>query len=182
MVPLNDCFYGTIRPSQKQRRIVAKPRNIENVGLPTRWRLTHGAYYYSVPPGLEHLWDFKKLYRLGDTFEQALAEFVWKMEHPDTSTDIDQNTLCNKETVVTAAQPFIEAGVYFLLADSDVLYVGRSDRVFFRISQHVERGIIPFDKIHMISATGLEQTRLEQLYIGRFLPKFNIYHAGTDVL
>lgn len=52
-----------------------KPRKRENQGLPARWRHTHGAYYYSVPPGLEHLWDNKQLFRLGAKRHEAYQ--VW---------------------------------------------------------------------------------------------------------
>ena len=52
-----------------------KPRLAANKPLPRRWRFLHGAYYYRVPPGLEHLWDGKKQFRLGGTLAEA-AE-VW---------------------------------------------------------------------------------------------------------
>lgn len=39
---------------------MARKRSKENQGLPARWRHTHNAYYYQVPPGLEHLWEGKK--------------------------------------------------------------------------------------------------------------------------
>jgi integrase len=54
---------------------MAKPRNKENLGLPARWRKVHGAYYYSVPPGLEAAWDNRKLFRLGDKLNEASQ--VW---------------------------------------------------------------------------------------------------------
>lgn len=52
-----------------------RPRNKENRGLPARWRLTHGAYYYYVPPGLEPLWDGKRMFRLGTKLSDAYK--VW---------------------------------------------------------------------------------------------------------
>lgn len=52
-----------------------KARNKENSGLPERWRVTNGVYYYRVPPGLEHMWDGKKEFRLGDKLQEASA--VW---------------------------------------------------------------------------------------------------------
>lgn len=50
-------------------------RKPENRGLPLRWRLVHGAYYYQVPPGSESAWDGKKLFRLGNTLPTAYR--VW---------------------------------------------------------------------------------------------------------
>lgn len=52
-----------------------KPRNPENKGLPERWKLVHGAYYYRVPPGLEYLWDNKQMFRLGKQLHEAYK--VW---------------------------------------------------------------------------------------------------------
>lgn len=48
-----------------------RPRSSENKGLPARWRLVHGAYYYQVPPGMEAHWDGKKTFRLGATLPEA---------------------------------------------------------------------------------------------------------------
>lgn len=50
-------------------------RKKENRGLPARWRLRFGAYYYRVPPGLEAHWDGKKEFRLGDKLHEAYK--VW---------------------------------------------------------------------------------------------------------
>lgn len=52
-----------------------RKRNKENTGLPARWRLQHGAYYYRVPPGLESSWDGKKMFRLGTTLSEAHGVF-----------------------------------------------------------------------------------------------------------
>lgn len=54
---------------------MARKRSKENQGLPARWRLQHGAYYYQIPTGLEHLWDGKKTFRLGKTLDEAYK--VW---------------------------------------------------------------------------------------------------------
>jgi integrase len=50
---------------------MVRSRLPQNKGLPLRWRLTHGAYYYQVPRGSEKLWGGKKLYRLGSTLPEA---------------------------------------------------------------------------------------------------------------
>lgn len=52
-----------------------RARKQENLGLPKRWRLKHGAYYYQVPPGQESAWDGKQLFRLGPTLPEAYK--VW---------------------------------------------------------------------------------------------------------
>ena len=57
-----------------------KPRKQENRGLPARWRLKHGAYYYRVPESLIELWDGKKEYRLGKSLNEAYRVWADKLE------------------------------------------------------------------------------------------------------
>jgi integrase len=57
-----------------------KPRNKENLGLPSRWKFQHGAYYYQVPPGLELLWDGKKLFRLGKSLPEAYRNWSSRID------------------------------------------------------------------------------------------------------
>lgn len=59
-----------------------RKRNPENRGLPARWRYSHGAYYYQVPPGLEFAWDGKKLFRLGKTLPEAYRVWSSRLDAP----------------------------------------------------------------------------------------------------
>lgn len=69
---------------------MARKRNKENRGLPSRWRLYHGAYYYSVPIGLESAWDGKTQFRLGKTLSEAYREWSRRLESAqDTRTIAD---------------------------------------------------------------------------------------------
>lgn len=65
-----------------------RPRGAENKGLPLRWRLKNGAYYYQVPPGLEDLWDGKKLFRLGKTLPEAYATWGKRVGAMDKAKNI----------------------------------------------------------------------------------------------
>lgn len=65
-----------------------KQRDKVNQGLPLRWRFTHGAYYYRVPPGLEHLWDGKKMYRLGAKLHEAYKAWAEKLGSHDRAKTI----------------------------------------------------------------------------------------------
>ena len=64
---------------------MAPKRNVENRGLPARWKLQHGAYYYRVPPGLEPLWDEKQFFRLGSTLPEAYKVWAARL---DTTNDV----------------------------------------------------------------------------------------------
>ena len=67
-----------------------KPRNPENRGLPARWQLMHGAYYYQVPPGLEAAWDGKKKFRLGKTLPEAYRVWADRLGAIDSANNIGQ--------------------------------------------------------------------------------------------
>lgn len=69
---------------------MAKARLKENKGLPLRWKVDHGAYYYRVPPGLEHLWDGKKVFRLGDKLNEAYKVWADRVQRADTAKTIGQ--------------------------------------------------------------------------------------------
>jgi integrase len=61
-----------------------RPRRKENKPLPKRWTFQHGAYYYRVPPGLEHLWEGKKFYQLGKNLAEAYKHWAEKIAKPDS--------------------------------------------------------------------------------------------------
>jgi integrase len=69
---------------------VARQRNSENSGLPARWRLYHGAYYFHVPPGQEKFFDGKKQFRLGTTLPEAFAVWSKRMESKKECSTIGQ--------------------------------------------------------------------------------------------
>lgn len=65
-----------------------RKRNPENKGLPSRWRLAHGAYYFQVPPGLESMWEGKVMFRLGKTLPEAYRMWSTRIEPPETAENI----------------------------------------------------------------------------------------------
>jgi integrase len=67
-----------------------RKRNVENRGLPARWQMMHGAYYYQVPPGLEARWDGKKKFRLGGTLPEAYKTWAARLEHVGDAETVGQ--------------------------------------------------------------------------------------------
>ncbi len=67
-----------------------RKRNQENRGLPSRWRFTHGAYYYQVPPGQENLWEGKKTFPRGTPFAPAYKLWAEKMGRLDNVKTIGE--------------------------------------------------------------------------------------------
>ena len=92
-------------------------RNKENAGLPTRWKLQHGAYYYRVPPGLESMWDGKKMFRLGKTLPEAYKTWAERIANPERVRTIgallDRYLL---EVVPTKAVTSQASNKYFIAA------------------------------------------------------------------
>lgn len=67
-----------------------RKRNRENIGLPTRWKFQHGAYYYRVPPGQENQWDGKKMFRLGKSMADAHACYALRIGSLENISTIAQ--------------------------------------------------------------------------------------------
>lgn len=67
-----------------------RARSTENKGLPARWRLVHGAYYYQVPPGMEAHWDGKKTFRLGKTLPEAYKTWGDRVGAIDKAKNVGQ--------------------------------------------------------------------------------------------
>lgn len=65
-----------------------RQRKPENRGLPARWDFQHGAYYYRVKPGLEHLWDGYKRFPLGKSLSEAYKVYGARVAAPERITTI----------------------------------------------------------------------------------------------
>jgi len=63
-------------------------------------------------------------------------------------------------------------GVYFLIKECEIVYVGKSINVHNRLGSHLCDK--DFDKINIIECGLTQLNRLESLYIKRFKPKYNI--------
>jgi hypothetical protein len=63
-----------------------------------------------------------------------------------------------------------------LIRGREVVYVGRSENILARIGCHVGSEI-KFDSLFWIPVTGLDQFRLEQIYIAKLRPKHNTQHV-----
>lgn len=65
-----------------------RKRNKSNQGLPARWRFRFDAYYYRVPPGLEHLWDNRKEFFLGTKLAEAYKTWAARLDAVAPTNDI----------------------------------------------------------------------------------------------
>jgi hypothetical protein len=85
---------------------------------------------------------------------------------------LSKKTLLREEELVSAALPWDEPiGVYFLVQDHRVVYVGQSVNILTRIREH--RASKVFNRFAYVACTKDELDFLESLYIHYLRPKYN---------
>ena len=157
-----------------------KPRNDYNLGLPYRWRKNHGAYYYRVPEGDEHRWAGRKDYWLGKTFDQALQEY----ERVVTNNKSLEKELGEFPDEIEIAAKKVDigedrTGVYFLLRENRVVYVGQTRNVLSRLASHKDKN---WDGLFFLPAPLLYLTLIEAYYIHLLDPEYNELANGDGRL
>lgn len=80
-----------------------------------------------------------------------------------------------REEEIVAAGAFVPnvSGVYFLICDNRVLYVGQSSNVYPRVSNHLRDSLHDFDRVAVIECPAEELDVLESLYIWWLQPEGN---------
>ena len=103
--------------------------------------------------------------------EIRLAELSRQEKMNIVSAALTNKLLLTHEEIVKDALPWQTlCGVYFLVQDSAVVYVGQSVNVYSRISQHPDK---KFDKYAFVPCEANLLDRLESLYIHVLRPKLN---------
>lgn len=77
-----------------------------------------------------------------------------------------------QDIVETAIPTGIPTGVYFLIAEGRITYVGQTKDVFARVSKHRRDGKV-FDAYNFIPCDAADLDRLESMYIAALLPHQN---------
>jgi len=89
----------------------------------------------------------------------------------ELANKVTSKTLISAETIVEAAKPWQRfTGVYFLIANKTIVYVGQSVNVHARLSSH---GNKKFDSFAVIPCPEEHLDVLESLYIHVLNPVFN---------
>ncbi|MDR3533977.1 MAG: hypothetical protein P4L90_25855 [Rhodopila sp.] len=68
----------------------------------------------------------------------------------------------------------IKCGVYFLIRDRRIVYVGRAVHIDMRVASHVWDGYKKFDSWSWIDCQASEQAATERAMINRFMPEYNV--------
>ena len=107
-----------------------------------------------------------------------LKEDIEKLEQQKLfskySVAITNKSMVSIENVLENAISYDQTcGIYFLVKDSEILYVGQSVCVFTRIRTHENGGRIKFNRIAWVECNKEHLDILESLYIHMFKPSMN---------
>jgi len=96
---------------------------------------------------------------------------MWQEATMGESFDLDlKDILKNKINFIKTS------GVYFLILNNEIIYIGMSNHLFRRINQHLNDGKI-FDSFYYMKSKLDNCKALESFYIKKFKPKFNVEHT-----
>lgn len=78
----------------------------------------------------------------------------------------------------------VQSGIYFLIREGVIVYVGKSGNVYRRVSDHTKTK--EFDRISVIECSAESLDALERVYIKKFKPVLNIVglcgYAAQDLM
>lgn len=123
---------------------------------------------------------YERQYLLKDEIEelekklQALKQFEFMSE---LSNKVTGKTLVSEDVIVQAAKPWEGfSGVYFLVSDGKIVYVGQSVNVYSRLQNHADK---KFDSFTIIQCKKEHLDMLESLYIHMFKPPMNGHETSN---
>lgn len=70
-------------------------------------------------------------------------------------------------------QDLMQTGVYFLYRADELVYVGQTRTLKWRLDQHLAEGVKNFDSVAFIPCTIDRLMQIEGHYIGRHAPRYN---------
>jgi len=89
----------------------------------------------------------------------------------ELSNKITSKSLVSEESILNAAKPWQKfTGVYFLISNNKIIYVGQSVNIYSRISSHTHKN---FDSFTVLPCPKEHLDVLESLYIHMFNPPLN---------
>jgi hypothetical protein len=89
----------------------------------------------------------------------------------EVANKVASKTLVSAEAILSAAKPWQSfTGVYFLISNNKIVYVGQSVNVYARISGHTHK---TFDSFTVLPCPKEHLNVLESLYIHMFDPPLN---------
>lgn len=103
--------------------------------------------------------------------ESKLAKLKRADMMNDVSASLTGKALLSAEQIIQGSLPWGKsAGVYFLIYESEVVYVGQAVNVYSRIGQHTDK---KFDRYAFVPCPPDMMNKIESLYIHCLRPKLN---------
>ena len=108
-----------------------------------------------------------------DTLRIELKTLQKEKQFSDMCRSIGMKTLATKQTIVAASLNLADfSGIYFLIKDKEIVYIGQSTCVFRRVYDHLWAKKI-FDSFSYIQCEKKMLDKLESLYIHFYQPPEN---------
>lgn len=77
------------------------------------------------------------------------------------------------EIIRSAIPAFTVCGIYFLIRDDRIIYVGQSTNIYRRVARHIDDGK-KFDRFSVVSCPKEDLDRIERMYITALYPDENM--------
>jgi len=82
--------------------------------------------------------------------------------------------LLSEEEIINNSREYKDiCGVYFLIQDNKIVYIGKSFNIYVRIDQHYKSEKIIFDKWNYIELSKEKIDEMETRYVLKYNPKYN---------
>jgi Bacteriophage lambda integrase, Arm DNA-binding domain len=106
------------------------------------------------------------------TAEAETAELVARVRKPHDF--VDAKGLLEAQFITDKAMSFDRiCGIYFLLLDAEIVYIGKSTSVMTRLANHKFQAEKEFNRVFVLECLPSALDRMERLYISKFSPKYN---------
>jgi len=164
---------------------LARPKSSTNDGLPkylyVRSRSGGSYYLYRSPitgKSISLGYDREKAVRYANEANLEVRAVAGAKAHAKESikhASVDDRGLLDSDSIARRAifHDHI-CGIYFLLQQDLIVYVGQAKNVLGRIATHRAEGRKVFDRIFIVECKAAELDHLEALYIDKFRPTYNI--------
>jgi hypothetical protein len=155
-----------------------KPRAESNKSLPRGLRVRKGCYSYRSPL------DGREIGLGRDRREAVIYAITSNMAAMAVTRKYCGDAAILSAVDIAAASKEVEAlgGVYFLLQNQRIVYVGKSNNVHARLADHFAKKVIEFDRFHIVPCDPRDLDHLEALYIGALRPKYNVDVRSAQLL
>jgi excinuclease UvrABC nuclease subunit len=102
------------------------------------------------------------------------------LKFSEVLSHLDGSILYTQEELVNASLPYSKlSGIYFLIKDKEIVYIGQSGDVHARLSQHKFKD---FDSVSVITCNADKLDKIESIYIMTYRPKLNGLLSNGDII